>query len=141
MGTNKVCKAIDFANKKHKGQKDDSGKNYFTAHICQVANIIKFISDDTDLNVAAYLHDTLEDTNTTYKELLKEFGLEVADLVMEVTHKGNKKNGYYFPRLKSKKAIILKFADRLSNISRMETWDRKRQEQYLNKSKFWRVSK
>ena len=46
--------------------------------------------------------------------------------------------GYWFPRLKSKDAIIVKFADRLSNLSRMDVWDEERQQHYLKKSKFWR---
>lgn len=35
---------------------------------------------------AAYLHDTLEDTATKYDDLVREFGTEVADLVVELTH-------------------------------------------------------
>ena len=50
----------------------------------------------------------------------------------------NIKNGYWSPRLKTKRGIILKFADRLSNLSRIESWDKKRQEHYLKKSKFWK---
>jgi hypothetical protein len=46
--------------------------------------------------------------------------------------------GYYFPRLKSQKAITIKFADRLSNLSRMNAWDEERRRQYLAKSKFWK---
>ena len=58
---------------------------------------------------------------------------------MEVTQEEVEKDqkGYYFPRLKSKEAILIKFADRLSNLSRMSSWNMKRQEQYLRKSKFW----
>lgn len=95
--------------------------------------------NNADVICAAYLHDTLEDTDTTYDELVKEFGPRVAELVYEVTQEGSKDNyGYYFPRLKSKDAILIKFADRASNIARMDAWPESRKEQYLNKSKFWR---
>jgi (p)ppGpp synthase/HD superfamily hydrolase len=89
---------------------------------------------------AAYLHDTIEDTIIgTYGTLERMFGKEVADLVMEVTHDGQPdQKGYYFPRLHSQKAIMIKFADRLSNLSRMSSWDQKRKDQYLRKSKFWK---
>lgn len=33
------------------------------------------------------MHDTVEDTETTYDELVSEFGKEVADVVMEVRHR------------------------------------------------------
>ena len=134
-------RAYLFAMNKHKDHKDDSGKAYFFSHVNQVANLIREITEDSELVAAAYLHDTIEDTQTTYEELEKEFGKRVADLVMEVTHDGQKDNiGYYFPRLHSKDGIVLKFADRLSNLSRMEPWDIARQEHYLKKSKFWKSS-
>jgi len=132
-------KARKFALNKHKGQLDDSGKDYFDAHIMQVFHILENVAiDDIELLCAALLHDTIEDTDTTYDELLYDFGKYIADLVMEVTHDGTKDEGYFFPRLHSQKGIILKFADRLSNISRMEAWDDKRKEHYLKRSKFWK---
>ena len=58
---------------------------------------------------------------------------------MEVTHEGRKDEiGYYFPRLKTQRGIVLKFADRISNLSRMESWDDNRKNHYLRKSKFWK---
>lgn len=134
-----IQKAWNFALKKHEGQLDDTGAPYFK-HPAQVYDIlIEVVPSDHNLLAAALLHDTLEDTETTYEELVKEFNQDVADLVNEVTHDGAKDNyGLYFPRLHSKRGILLKFADRLSNLSRMENWDKERQEHYLRKSKFWK---
>jgi len=132
-------KAFAFAKDKHRGQEDDSGKSYFEAHIVHVVSILRQVTTDPDILTAAYLHDTLEDTATTFHELADTFGNRVAGLVYEVTHEGDKDSyGYYFPHLKSKDAIIIKFADRLSNLSRMEPWNESRQAQYLRKSKFWK---
>lgn len=132
-------KAKEFAREKHMGQKDDEGKDYFTAHISQVVNILKQVTDSVYILAAGYLHDILEDTNVTEKELREEFGDVITNLVLELTHEGQKdKHGYYFPRLKSKDAIMIKFADRLSNLSRMSVWNKKRQQSYLEKSKFWK---
>lgn len=132
-------KAIRFAKSLHKGQKDDCGKDYFMAHLQQVADIIKLVSGDRDLITAAYLHDTIEDTTMEYVTLKYVFGPRVADLVNEVTHEGKKdEHGYYFPRLHSKDGITLKLADRLSNISRMDSWSKDRREHYLRKTKFWK---
>lgn len=133
-------KAISFAETKHKGQLDDSGNDYFTAHCLQVLALLAITQPkDVNLHCAAVLHDTIEDTETTFDELQKEFGNDISCLVNEVTHEGSKDYiGYYFPRLKTKRGILLKFADRLSNLSRMQPWDISRQEHYLKKSKFWK---
>lgn len=136
---NIVLKAMQFASNAHGDQKDDS-ENPYIFHLIQVANLVSLVaSDDSNLIAAAYLHDVLEDTETTYTELLDEFGFDIAQLVLQVTHEGKKDStGYFFPRLESKRAIILKFADRLSNLSRMDCWDEKRQDQYVKRSKFWK---
>lgn len=134
-----INKAIEFAMKKHKDQKDDCGRCYFEAHLMQVFQIIEVISADYVLLCASVLHDTIEDTETTYEELCDVFNSEIADLVMEVTHEGQKDSyGFYFPRLRTQRGIILKFADRISNLSRMDSWDKGRIKQYLKRSKFWK---
>lgn len=134
-----IERAIEYAKLKHKGQMDDTGHDYFESHLAQVGNILKQVTDDPDILSAGYLHDILEDTDTTFEDLVKNFGYRVAGLVYEVTHVGQKDSaGYSFPHLHSISAIMIKFADRLSNISRMENWTYGRQEQYLRKSKFWR---
>ena len=135
----RVEKAFNFAKKKHENTLDDCDKNYFNTHVCHVVEIVKNVTNDDEIIVTAYLHDTLEDTETTLDELKKEFGERIANLVHELTHDGDKTKGYYFPRLKTKEAILIKFADRLSNLSRMESWSEKRKEHYLNKSRFWRT--
>jgi GTP pyrophosphokinase len=132
-------KAIDFAQTKHKGQLDDGGKSYFWEHCWKVMEILELVTDDENLICAGLLHDTLEDTSTCYDELKLEFNKDIADLVLEVTKAGEKDSkGYYFPNLNTKRGIMLKFADRLSNLSRMECWSEKKQQYYLRKSKFWK---
>lgn len=133
--------AFSYAQQKHGDTKDDMGQNYFLAHVCQVVAILKCITNDPEIIAAGYLHDVIEDTGTSYEEIVSTFGKRVADLVMEVTHEGNKQDGYYFPRLKSRDAILIKLADRLSNVSRMEAWAFERQEHYLKKTRFWKTSK
>ena len=137
-----IKKAAEFAVKKHKGQKRDGGQEEYIVHPMQVALLLSLITQDPHVVAAAYLHDTIEDTDTTYEELLQEFGKDIADLVNEVTHEGAKDEfGFYFPRLKTKRGIMIKLADRLSNINAMETWPISRQEQYLRKTKFWNSEK
>ena len=131
--------AYNLAKISHHNQVDDCGFYYFEAHILQVVQLIKQITNDIEIIQATYLHDVIEDTKYTYEDIKHRFGKRVADLVNEVTHEGNKdEKGYYFPRLHSREGILIKFADRLSNLSRMEAWDDERKQHYLKKSKFWK---
>jgi (p)ppGpp synthase/HD superfamily hydrolase len=131
-------RALHFAQEKHLEQKDDDG-NPYVEHCLRVASAVQQITDKENVIAAAYLHDTIEDTDTTYEELVEYFNKEVANLVMEVTHEGTyDAYGYYFPRLKSADAIIIKLCDRADNINRMSSWDDKRKSHYLKKTKFWK---
>jgi len=130
-------KALDYASKKHRGQLDDRGRPYFFAHVIQVHNILQDVTDDEETLCAGLLHDVIEDTDTKYEELVHEFTKEIADLVMEVTHEGDSYKNFYFPRLKSRKAVMIQFADRLSNMSRMDQWPGSVQQDFLEKSIFW----
>ncbi|KKN69318.1 hypothetical protein LCGC14_0441770 [marine sediment metagenome] len=135
----KFQRAVAFAKEKHKGQLDDSGKDYFYEHLWRVHIAVGTFVDNEDIECAAILHDIIEDTDTTYEELLEKFGKRVADLVNEVTHEGKKdEHGYYFPRLKTADGILIKLCDRASNVSRMKCWNRHRRQNYLDKSKFWK---
>ena len=137
-----VDKALEFASERHKNQLDDQGRPYFFAHIVQVYGILIDVSDDTEVLCAGLLHDTLEDTATSYEELSKLFTPNIAEIVRMVTHSEDSKN---FPHLKPTeeynmlfhKAVLVKFADRLSNLSRMENWSNEKRKLYINSSKFW----
>lgn len=130
-------KALEFASIKHEGQMDDQGRPYFFAHIIQVYSLLKDVTDDVEILCAGILHDTIEDTGTTYDELVREFNKEIADLVTELTFQGDEDVGRYFPMLRSHKAIVVKYADRLSNLVRMVDWPGDWQEGYLKNSVFW----
>lgn len=135
-----IKEASEFAFNKHKGQLDDEGKTYYGTHLYPMAMMVKQLTTDEEIIAATYLHDTIEDCGVSHEELVKKFGKRIADLVNEVTHDGtNDAQGYFFPRLKSKEAIMIKLIDRASNISRMESWNDKRQAHYLKSSIFWRT--
>ena len=79
-----IGKAMSFAERKHEGQKDDSGDDYYHAHVFPVMEAVSCVTGNSEVIAAAVLHDTIEDTGTTYDELVREFGRYIADLVMEV---------------------------------------------------------
>ena len=73
--------AIEFAAKKHAEQvRKGTSIPYFT-HVMEVMEIVCRMIDDEEIRAAAVLHDTLEDTDTTKEELVRNFGQKVADLV------------------------------------------------------------
>lgn len=131
-------KALAFATAAHEGQLCDNGKTVIENHILPVVAILKQITKDQDIITAGYVHDTIEDTTVSHFGLTVTFGAAVADIVQEVTNEQLYGIKDYFPNLKTRKAIIVKFADRLQNLSRMDPWDEKRQQRYMDRSKFWR---
>ena len=83
-----LLKAADFAAKKHRDQRrKDSTKTPYINHPIGVAHILAEEGQVDDLAVlqAALLHDTVEDTETSFEEIEQLFGREVRDIVDEVT--------------------------------------------------------
>ncbi|MGH6928962.1 MAG: HD domain-containing protein, partial [Dongiaceae bacterium] len=83
-----LARALDFAARKHVHQrrKGELAEPYVN-HLSDVARLLAEATKGEDVTVviAGLLHDTLEDTETSFDELAKEFGQEVAELVAEVT--------------------------------------------------------
>ncbi len=77
-------KAYVFAAKAHKGQVRRSGEPYLS-HPLEVAKMLSEMKLDCVTLAAGMLHDVLEDTDVTAKDLQKNFGKEIADLVDGVT--------------------------------------------------------
>src|SRR6266436_4433094 len=87
-GLRLVSEAADFAARRHTGQqRKGRGNEPYVNHLAEAANLLSIATDGTDaeLVAAGWLHDTIEDTATTYHELAKMFGERVAALVVEVT--------------------------------------------------------
>lgn len=129
----KVCdeklliKVYNFAKEAHKEQKRDSGQPYFI-HPLEIALAISEFKLDENSIIAGLLHDTVEDTNTTLKDIEKEFGVEVSYLVNGLTKIENakfesktEKNAENFRKLlistaKDIRVLIIKLIDRLNNM-------------------------
>lgn len=123
---------LKFATERHEGQFRANGEPY-VSHPIRVMNIVRKFKPSKHqdiLSAGALLHDVLEDTYTSYRELIDRFGLKVASLVMEVTNSG------YVPRMIGKQvylahkmrymssyALIIKLADRLDNLTDTEFVD------------------
>jgi len=120
--TDLVNRVVEYARKKHEGMKYD-GKDFFDTHVRHVVDVLQNYSPSEAEVCAAYLHDSIEDTDATYEEIVLLFGEEIADIVSRVTDKpGNNRlerhlNTYYILR-RNPSAIKVKLADRISNMSR-----------------------
>lgn len=121
-----VKDALKFATRMHEGQYRTSGEPYINHPIRVAENVEKYkISKDLNiLKMAAYLHDTLEDTNATYEDLATLFGSTVASIVLELTTDKDMKaeigkTRYLEIKMKnmSSWALVIKLCDRLDNIS------------------------
>jgi guanosine-3',5'-bis(diphosphate) 3'-pyrophosphohydrolase len=120
-----VSEAADLAARRHAGQqRKGRGDEPYINHLAEVANLLAFATDgsDAELVAAAWLHDTIEDTQTTREELAGKFGERVAALVAEVTDDMNlpkaqrrQKQVEDAPH-KSPGAKLIKIADKISNI-------------------------
>jgi len=117
---NAADKAKEFAIAKHSTQKyGDRPYSYHLAQVSQVLSEFGYLGDEA-IAAAGWLHDTLEDTETTYTELVSEFGQEISDIVFAVTSEPgeNRVDRFRKTALKiqpNKKALIVKLADRIAN--------------------------
>jgi GTP diphosphokinase / guanosine-3',5'-bis(diphosphate) 3'-diphosphatase len=144
-GMTLILKALDFAAQKHRFQrrKDKEASPYIN-HPIQLANVLWREGGVTDPAViaAALLHDTIEDTQTSWQELRGEFGDEVADVVLEVTDvnwlrkSARKRLQVSKARHASECARLVKLADKICNLRDVaahppHNWSLERRREYF----------
>lgn len=117
--------AVTFAVRWHADQTRPAGEPY-VEHLKEATAFLAYGAGVTDpaLLRAAVLHDVVEDTDCTLAEVRDTFGDEVATLVDWVT-KGDDREAY-LARLRSApvEALLVKLADRASNVQRLDTHPR-----------------
>ncbi|KRT81721.1 hypothetical protein AMK59_5398 [Oryctes borbonicus] len=144
-----LVKCVNFATIKHKDQRrKDAEKTPYINHPIGVAYILTEEANISDLAViqAALLHDTVEDTNTTFEEIKNHFGKEVHDIVVEVTD--DKSLSWRQRRdlqiknagSSSYKAKLVKLADKLYNLRDLQRttpvgWTKEHVDDYFQFSK------
>ena len=142
----KLIEAINFAAKKHRKQKRKgaNGEPYIN-HPLEVLNLLTTVGEveDFDVLIAAVLHDTIEDTETTKEEIEELFGAEVCQMVLELTDdkslpKSERKQLQieHAPHI-SKGAQQIKLCDKISNIGDIsenppDGWSDKRRSEYID---------
>ena len=138
VDTKLIMKAYNLANEKHKNQKRSSGEPYII-HPLNVAYILAGIGLDESTLCAALLHDVVEDTDLTNKDLSEMFGEEIAQMVEGVTKLSTiqfatveEKQVENYRRMflamgKDIRVILIKLADRLHNMRTLKYLTRERQ--------------
>ena len=135
-----IKEAYFFGEINHRGQKRNSGEDYFI-HPIAVATTLSNMKLDDQTICAGLMHDVLEDTEVTYDEMEEKFGHEITFLVDGVT---KLKNLNYSSREEKQaenirkmvmamsndvRVVLIKLADRLHNMRTLEYKTRKKQVQ------------
>lgn len=134
----KIREAFLLAEKCHENQKRKEGVPYIT-HPVAVATILTELKVGPECLAAGLLHDTVEDTDMTLKELEERFGESVAKMVDGVTKLSKLENirykdekvGYHQKMLlamaEDMRVVLIKIADRLHNLRTMDFMPREKQ--------------
>ena len=138
--TDLIQRAYDYGHRMHDGQTRHSGEPYFTHPVAVAAILTEQQLDDATI-VTALLHDTIEDTRSTFGEVEELFGAEIAELVDGVTKLTNlqlssteTKQAENFRKLfmamsKDLRVILVKLADRLHNMRTIKAMRPEKQQQ------------
>ncbi|MGY3620617.1 HD domain-containing protein [Bradyrhizobium sp. USDA 10063] len=119
-----ISEAAELAARRHNGMaRKGRGDEPYINHLAEVANLLATATDDADaeLVAAGWLHDIVEDTDTTREELAQKFGERVAALVVEVTDDMSLPKPQRWQKQiedaphKSPGARMIKIADKISN--------------------------
>jgi GTP pyrophosphokinase len=130
-GTHLIARAFQFAYNLHQEQYRASGEPYI-AHPVAVAGLLRELGGSPSMIAAGFLHDIVEDTDTTPEDLEAHFGSEVRFLVEGVTKLSKfnfssktEQQAENFRRMflamaKDIRVIVVKLADRLHNMRTLE---------------------
>ena len=121
----RILQAAAFAADKHRLQtRKDKDATPYINHPLALACLLAYecAEQDQTLLIAALLHDTIEDTQTTFEEIASRFGKDVAEIVQEVTDdkslakEERKRLQIVHASTASYTAKLVKFADKICNL-------------------------
>lgn len=134
----KLKKAIAYATVAHAGQSRSDGSPYYKHPIKVMKQLSSLGESNENILCAAVLHDVLEDTSVTKEEINRDFGKEIADIVIQLTNKHPPKTPFVIKQAQliehakhmTDDAKKIKVADRYDNIMDMNTWPLWKQRRY-----------
>lgn len=138
--------AITFAIRKHKGQTRKGDGRPYIMHPISVMLILNSIKDSKNmlmLSCCAILHDVVEDTRTTIKEIAEHFGYHIAGIVEELTSDKKAidfygKKEYLRDKMNSMSsyALVIKLCDRLDNLRDMDSMTQEFRDRTISDTKY-----
>lgn len=142
----RILQATRFAADKHADQRrKNAAATPYINHPVEVAELLAVVGrvDDEEMLIAALLHDTIEDTDTTRDEIRERFGDAVLELVLELTDDKSlpkaerKRQQVVQAPQKSLRARQIKIADKITNLTSLYEdppvgWGLDRQQQYFD---------
>jgi GTP diphosphokinase / guanosine-3',5'-bis(diphosphate) 3'-diphosphatase len=148
-GTQLLIDALAFAAYKHRRQRrKDAEASPYINHPIALAHVLTAEAGITNAKIlaAAILHDTIEDTETSYEELRERFGRTIAGVVREVTDdktlsKADRKRlQIEHAEHLSRRARLVKLADKISNVRDIAAnpphdWPLQRRREYFDWAK------
>ncbi len=138
LSSQKIKKAVEFADEAHEGQFRKSG-DPFLIHPINVGLILASLKMDADTIIAGLLHDVVEDCEVSLPTVKKKFGKNVAKLVDGMTKLlqlddklKDQSQAEYFQKMalataEDVRVVIIKLADRLHNLRTIEHLPREKQ--------------
>jgi len=142
-----ISKAIDLAKQAHAGQMRRGSKSPYIVHPLRVALILLDVAQQKSPAIicAGILHDVLEDSETPHDDIEEDFGPQVLDMVLALTHPEQKEGESVFNRNKrmfenmqwaGRDVHVIKSADRLDNlITAHQAMGNERLNEYIKESR------
>ena len=120
LNMNSLENAIALATRVHTGQTDKAGETYIL-HPLRVMLKVHALNGTLEQQIAAVLHDTVEDTNVTLKSFSRKFSWDIVEMVDALTRPLNMPYEDYITQkvLKCSSARLIKWADLQDNLSRI----------------------
>ncbi len=126
----KIKSAELLAKKKHSGQLRKDGVTTYSKHLEDVVSRLKGLGVvDEAILCAGWLHDTIEDTETSFEDLFRQFESEIAVLVlslskdMSLTRKKREQGYVKQLKLSSSNAKLIKLCDISANLSALKNYN------------------
>jgi len=134
-------KTINFLEERYARRIEYFGPELISTYLMKVYQLIAASIDvfDGEILIAALLHRIINETNSTIDEINKHFGATISDLVHELTPtRSYHQYHFYYPNLKSRKAILIYIASLMVRISHIQ--NHQIANRFIRENVFWRTA-
>lgn len=132
-----LSEAVEYIKLKHKGQKRKQGTPYYE-HPVAVCKLLKEKNFSEEYQIVGLFHDLLEDTNTSYDEILNLTTKKIADAVKLLTKESGYNMSDYIGNIKQNEiARMVKLADRIHNLLEANLASEDFKNRYIKETEEW----